>query len=107
MKENKDLTLIFHTAFKEEFKGDTPEQVVDALYQNSAKGMGDISFEDWWKYQQTMWSGKYGVRIPEPDTDGAHQALLDVLIKVGALEQGALPQSADVDETNKGAPFVG
>jgi len=77
-----ELTLIFHTAFKEEFRGETAEQVVEALYQNSAKGMGDISFADWWKYQQTMWNGKYGISIPASDTRGAHQTLLDVLTKV-------------------------
>ena len=47
--------MYFHTLFGEEFSGNSPEEIVQSLYQNSKKGMGDISFENWWQYQKIMW----------------------------------------------------
>ena len=106
MQKGSQLALVFHTAFNEEFSGESPEDIVMALHKNSQKGMGDISFEDWWKYQQKMWGIKYGIEIPDPDQPHSHEKLLDVLTKVGALEKGALPQS-DTSSRDHGAPDVG
>ena len=106
MERTSKLKLVFHTAFKEEFSGESPKEIVDALYENSAKGMGNISFEEWWKYQQTMWGGKYGVKIPEPSETDAHEALLNVLTKVGALEIGPLVNIIG-PKNNDGEPSVG
>lgn len=108
MQAEQKLSLIFHRAFlKEEFSGETPEDIVKALYENSKKGMGDISYEDWWEYQTNMWASRYGKGVPPLDTHGAHQILLDILVEVGALKEGALPQGDDTAIDNNGEPFVG
>lgn len=96
------LSLIFHTQFNEEFSGDTPEDIVAALHRNSQRGMGDISFEKWWDYQKDLWNGAYGADIPAHDQPGASEALLDVLIRVGALEGGELQPSTDDRGMNVG-----
>lgn len=106
MGHMKNLKLTFHTSFNEEFSGDTPEQIIDALYQNSAKGIVGLSFENWWKYQQKTWSDMYDANIPEPDEDGACQKLLDFLKKIEALEDGPLPDSSQGTSAKGNMPDV-
>jgi hypothetical protein len=94
MKKNTELSLVFHTLFEEEFSGSSPQDIVQALFENSKKGLGDITFEQWWDYQRNLWSQKYRFQIPDHDAEGASQALLDSLLQVGALEKGVLPVSS-------------
>jgi hypothetical protein len=91
-KQSQDNELVFHTLFDEEFRGSSAEEVVQALYENSRQGMGDISFDDWWKYQTTVWENKYGMSVPSNDTPRACEKLLEILVDVGALEKGPLPK---------------
>jgi len=83
--------LTFHTLFNMEFSGSSAKEVVQALYEDSKKGMEELSFEDWWKYQQVSWQGKYALSIPPHDKPDACEKLLNILIKVGVLEEGKLP----------------
>jgi len=83
--------LTFHTPFDVEFNGSSAEEVVQALYKDSKKGMEELGFKDWWKYQQESWRIKYALTIPPHDEPGACEELLNILIKVGVLEEGKLP----------------
>lgn len=83
--------MIFHTSFNEEFCGNNAREVIRKLYENSKRGMGDISFESWWLYQRKIWKMKYGVNLPEEPIEGAHEVLLDFFVDVGALNVGSLP----------------
>lgn len=76
--------------FFNEFKGETPEDVIRAVYENT-RLENNFSYEDWWKYQQDLWKGRYNADIPSHDKRGACAVLLDTLLKVGALEKGPKP----------------
>lgn len=76
--------------FFNEFKGDTPDDVIQEIYRESAIHTG-ASYAEWWSYQQHLWQQGYGAKIPEAHEAGACNALLKVLLEVGALEEGAKP----------------
>jgi hypothetical protein len=85
--------LTFHTLFKEAFTGETPEDVIMAVYLDSAPVTG-LTFAQWWAYQQRIWSARYGVVVPDLGASGAHARLLEILVKVGALVPGRRPSGA-------------
>jgi hypothetical protein len=85
--------LVCHTFYRE-FSGLSPEEVIRHVYEDCREGTG-CTFSEWWEYQKTLWGTKYGHVIPDsPDSDNAYHTLLDVLIKVGALEAGPQPPTS-------------
>ena len=89
----KKEPLYFHRSFlKQEFSGDTPEEVVQALYEDSKTGMDNITFADWWEYQRWVHSIKYDTPFPDIDEPQACQKLLVCCLKAGGLEYGRLPK---------------
>ncbi len=86
MPEQPQEQHIYHTFFRE-FQGASAQEVVQSLYEDSRAGTG-MDFQAWWNYQKKLWDTRYGLTIPEADTAGAEQKLLDVLLQVGALERG-------------------
>lgn len=94
-KKSQDVTegaapsLVYHTFFAE-YKGETPEDIVRQLHEESRKGT-DLNMAGWWKYQTKLWSHKYGVDVPPQESEHAAAGMLDVLLKVGALEEGPKP----------------
>ena len=48
-----------------------------------------MSFDEWWEYQSEIWDAKYKKKVPEQTSPTAFKDLLDILIDVGALEEGA------------------
>ena len=84
-----ESVLVYHTFYKE-FRGNSAEEIVQQLYEDSKKGTG-CTFPEWWSYQQRIWKDRYNHEVPAADAEQAPQKLLDVLLKVGALEQGQRP----------------
>lgn len=80
---------VYNNTFNE-FKGETPDEVIQAIYQESQAHTG-VSYAEWWSYQQDIWRRSYGAKIPDAQEDGACDALLKVLLDVGALEEGPKP----------------
>ena len=76
---------------KQEFSGDTPEEVIQALYEDSRTGMDNISFADWWEYQRKVHAIKYPDPFPDIDDPDAYQKLLVCFLKAGGLKRGRLP----------------
>lgn len=87
-----DDNLHFHTFFDEEFNGHSARDIIDQLYESSRSGMGNISFEDWWDYQSSLWKSRYRLKTPDPDSQGACEKMLENMVKVGALLEGRLPR---------------
>ena len=83
---------IYHTLFGEEFRGETAEEIISALYENTRRGR-ELSFEEWWAYQDRLWSGRYGDNVPDKESKGAYKKLLSIMVKRGALDKGPLPQN--------------
>jgi len=83
------MTLTYHTFYRQ-FEGNSAEDIVKALYQDSRAGL-DATFEEWWQYQTSLWNRKYGLSVPDQGSENAAQGLLDVLLKVGALNEGEKP----------------
>jgi hypothetical protein len=82
--------LTFHTFFKESFSGETPEDVLAAVYAESAPSTG-LTYSEWWAYQQRVWRTLYGIVVPDLDSPCAHARLLEILVDVGALLPGKRP----------------
>lgn len=80
---------VYNNTFNE-FKGETPAEVIQAVYQESQAHTG-ASYAEWWSYQQDIWRRSYDVKIPDMQENGACDALLKVLLDVGALEEGPKP----------------
>lgn len=87
----KAAKLAYHTLFGEEFCGASPEEVVAALYRGSKAGIEDLTYESWWDYQSKLWRQKYGLSIPDRNAPEACRRLLDLMVKIGALESGPIP----------------
>lgn len=83
----KSQPLYFHRGFlQQEFCGDTPEEVVQALYEDSKIGMNNISFADWWDYQRWVHGIKYNTPFPNIDEPEACQKMLVCFLKGGRVE---------------------
>lgn len=91
-------SLVYHTFFAE-YKGESPEDIVRQLHADSRKGI-DLDMEGWWEYQSELWSLKYGLDVPAQDSANAAAGLIDVLLKVGALEEGPKPSRGHALEAN-------
>lgn len=92
-KRSKPEPFYFHRPFlKQEFCGDTPEEVVQALYEDSKIGMNNITFTDWWDYQRKVHAIKYRDPFPDIDEPEACQKLLVCCLKAGGLSYGRLPK---------------
>lgn len=89
MQESQEL--IYHTFFAE-FRGETPKDVIQSIYEDSAAVTGQ-SYPEWWAYQKRLWGGPFS-RFPKEDQPNACEQLLQVLVKARALEVG--PKSAPV-----------
>jgi hypothetical protein len=87
--DQSNSMLIYHR-LGQQFQG-TAEEVVRALYEDSRRGMNNISFEDWWKYQTKLWKAKYNIDVPEIRSEGAFGDFLKIQIQVGALQEGPVP----------------
>lgn len=84
------MTLTYHT-FYAEYQGRTAQEILSAIHQDAQKGTGQ-SYSEWWGYQQKLWSHLYGIDVPDAGTPHAVDQLLDILVKVGALETGPSPR---------------
>ena len=84
------MTLIYHTFFAE-YRGNTPQELIASIHREAKSGTGQ-SFEDWWSYQQKLWSHLYGISVPDAHAPNANDDLLTILVKVRALEKGSAPQ---------------
>lgn len=91
-KRPKAKPLYFHRiSLDQEFSGDTPEEVVQALYEDSKIGMGNISFDEWWEYQRWVAGlGGFERDFPEQDNPEPCQKLLVYFLKGGGLSYGEL-----------------
>jgi len=81
--------LVFHT-FYGEFSGDSPEDIVQQLFEDSRQGIGpELTKQKWWDYQRTLWKRLEGKKLPaSPDEPGAAKAFLACMVEVEALEVG-------------------
>lgn len=82
---------VYHTFFAE-FQGADDKSVVQALYEDSKAGTGQ-SYKEWWSYQEKLWNQRYGISIPPMDAPQAEKELLEILVKVGALNEGPKPKA--------------
>lgn len=89
-------SLVYHTFFAE-YQGGTPEDIVRQMHEESRRGTG-LDMSGWWAYQRELWSHKYGIDVPAQDSENAAAGLIDVLLKVGALEQGPRPARGSAPE---------
>ncbi|MGZ9097829.1 MAG: hypothetical protein ACXW30_05990 [Micavibrio sp.] len=80
---------VYNNVFNE-FHGKTPDEVIQAVYQESRAHTG-ASYDEWWSYQQDIWRRSYDAHIPDSQANGACEVLLKVLLDVGALEEGPKP----------------
>lgn len=78
--------MSYHT-FYAEYRGATPEEVIQSVYADAKAGT-DMSFEEWWQYQKDLWKYKYGKEAPDAGAADASHKLLKLLVDVGALEPG-------------------
>ena len=90
MLVEKSQELIYHTFFAE-FRGNTPEEVVKALYENSARVTGQ-TYSEWWGYQKKLWGGAF-LFFPKETQPHACASLLNILVKSRALEPGPQAKS--------------
>ena len=81
----------FHCLFGEEFKADTAEEIIGQLYESSKRGLPDLSFKDWWAYQNRNWRGLFPLDLPEAGDEKVFQKMLTTFVKAGALEIGPYP----------------
>lgn len=92
--------LIYHTFFAE-FRGVTPAEVIQSIYEDSAKGTGH-SYPEWWAYQKRLWGSPFSRFPHENQPDGCEQ-LLKILVKAGALAVG--PKSPAVTHKFPGVTY--
>lgn len=78
--------FVFHTYYGE-FSGETAEEIVQQLFEDTKKAYGpDFTMERWWEYQMTLWKLKEGKNLPaRHDEPGAAEAFIVVAVEVGAL----------------------
>ncbi|MBI3440574.1 MAG: hypothetical protein HY052_02020 [Proteobacteria bacterium] len=79
--------MLSYRTFFTHYAGATPEELIQAIYADAKAGTG-VSFEEWWAYQDDVWSSKYNKTIPVFNAPDAARKLLDILVDVGALEPG-------------------
>ena len=91
------MRMYFLNSFDREYSGETAEEVIETLYQNSRRGMGDISMDDWWAYQTKLWKTRYGMNVPDRNTPNAYEGLLKIMVQVGALTVGRTPENEEED----------
>ena len=83
--------MLHYKTFFAEYSGETPEDVIQAVYADAKSGTG-MTFPEWWQYQKDVWALKYEEKIPEMDEPDAAGKLLEILVHLGALESAAKPQ---------------
>lgn len=67
-----------------EYKGLTRRAVVEAMYRDATKHL-DVSFDDWWAYQQRLWKLQKDFIIPDWDTKHAADVYLGFLCTTGLI----------------------
>ena len=84
--------MFYHNTFVE-VSGDTPADIVQQLYEDSRRGIGpDLTKQEWWEYQRTVWRRMERKTLPAtPDDKGAAERFLQIVVEVGALEEGPKP----------------
>jgi len=87
---------IYHN-FYGEFKGTDEKTVVQAIYEANNAGT-ELGYIEWWSHQQKIWKLHCGASLPEPNTPNAEKELLELLVKVGALREGAKAPAASIIE---------
>lgn len=92
------MTIIYHT-FLREFSGETPKEIVDELYIESAAGTGQ-SLEAWWDYQSRLLAD-FKIVAPDIHAPDAHAKLLAGLTSIHAVEEGPKPT---LDSRKPGMP---
>lgn len=78
--------MLQYRTFYAEYTGQNSEEVIQAVYADARLGTG-LSFDKWWQYQQGLWDSRYAIKVPSPNSPDAARELLDILLKVGALEE--------------------
>jgi hypothetical protein len=91
------MPLVYHTFFAE-YEGESPGDILRAVHKKSAEGI-PVSFNDWWKHQQTTWKAKYNIDVPSIGEPNAEDSLLKILIDVEALEIGKKKQAPNQDRS--------
>jgi hypothetical protein len=83
--KNRGFAVLYYKTFFSEYSGETPADVLQAVYADAKAGTG-MSFDEWWDYQHDVWNLKYEIKVPAKDAPGAAKELLGILVEVGALE---------------------
>ena len=83
------MSLKFNDA-NSNFEGETPKDIISALFLQSALGTR-TDFESWWAYQARLLQDRHDIVVPHHETPGAHEALLNSLVKIGRLDIGPIP----------------
>ncbi len=84
--------FVYHTFFAE-YAGDSPEDIINAVHKDAEAGTG-LNFDLWWAYQAELWDFKYKLKVPDPKDPDAASKLLQILLDVGALENGPKPRKS-------------
>lgn len=84
--------LVYHTFFAE-YAGNNADDIINAVHKDAEAGTG-LNFDQWWAYQAELWDFKYKLRVPDPKEPDAARKMLDLLLDVGALENGPKPRKA-------------
>ncbi len=82
------------------YQGNSATEVVAQIHADAQK-VGPISYQDWKKWNQRLWQGRYGLDVPVEDTPEAEEGFLEVLVKVGAIHPtpSVSPSSAPTTST--------
>lgn len=85
--------MLYYKTFFAEYSGETPADVIKAVYEDAKSGTG-MSYEQWWQYQKDVWALKYDEHVPDMHEDHAEKKLLEMLVHLGALEETRAPSPA-------------
>ena len=91
------MRMYFHTSSGEEFTGETPEEVVEALYQNAQRGADDANMDNWWAYLTHVFRVRFKLILPDRHAPNAYEWLLQASVQTGALIAGRLPENEEED----------
>lgn len=100
VKPDQSGYYVYHTYFNEEFRAQSPDDVIQQLYENSNKEM-NVSFDEWWQYQTNVMKAFDHMKVPPIDSPDANKILLSMMVKAQALIEGPLSKP---DNQKPGGP---
>jgi len=84
--------LAYHT-FYGSFSGDTPDEIIQQLYEDTRKAYPEMTKQGWWDYQRRLWKLLEDKALPATlDDPDAAEAFIACAVEAGALDEGSKPR---------------